>query len=297
MPNFNRRNFLTALPAISLARAVPFSDDIPSKKANRFRLSLNAYSFNDMLMKKKISKDELLEFCANTGFDAVDMTGYYFSSYPETPSDTEIYAFKRKAHAVGIEISGTGVRNEFSYSDSNALAKEIDTVLRWIEVAAKMGAPVLRIFTAKQYSTGDERKRVNDRILFALNKCLEKAAAHGIILGIQNHNDFLRTADECHALIGAINSPWLGLEVDTGNFIATDPYEEIRKSLPLAVNWQVKEKLLINGVQTRMDLKRLCSIIQSSNYKGNIPIETLGMNDPLNEVPVFYDKVKKHLWG
>jgi len=233
MPNFNRRNFLTALPAISLARAVPFSDDIPSKKANRFRLSLNAYSFNDMLMKKKISKDELLEFCANTGFDAVDMTGYYFSSYPETPSDTEIYAFKRKAHAVGIEISGTGVRNEFSYSDSNALAKEIDTVLRWIEVAAKMGAPVLRIFTAKQYSTGDERKRVNERILFALNKCLEKAKSHGVILGIQNHNDFLRTADECHELIGSINSPWLGLVVDTGNFIATDPYEEIRKSLPL----------------------------------------------------------------
>ena len=297
MANFNRRNFLTALPAISLARAVPFSEDITTKKGIRFRLSLNAYSFNDMLMKKKISKEEILEFCANTGFDAVDMTGYYFSSYPETPSDAEIFDFKRKAHALGIEISGTGVRNEFSYSDSNALAKEIDTVLRWIEVASKMGAPVLRIFTAKQYSTGEERKRVNDRILFALNKCVEKAAAHGIILGIQNHNDFLRTADECHELIGSINSPWLGLVVDTGNFIAADPYEEIRKSLPLAVNWQVKEKLLINGVQTRMDLKRLCSIIQSSNYKGNIPIETLGMNDPLNEVPVFYDKVKKHLWG
>ena len=297
MANFNRRNFLTALPAISLARAVPFTDDITTKKGNRFRLSLNAYSFNDMLMKKKISKAEILEFCANTGFDAVDMTGYYFSSYPETPSDAEIFDFKRKAHALGIEISGTGVRNEFSYSDSNALAKEIDTVLRWIEVASKMGAPVLRIFTAKQYSTGEERKRVNDRILFALNKCVEKAAAHGIILGIQNHNDFLRTADECHELIGSINSPWLGLVVDTGNFIAADPYEEIRKSLPLAVNWQVKEKLLINGVQTRMDLKRLCSIIQSSNYRGNIPIETLGMNDPLNEVPVFYDKVKKHLWG
>jgi sugar phosphate isomerase/epimerase len=297
MPNLNRRNFLTALPAISLARAVPFSEDFAPKKENRFRLSLNAYSFNDMLMKKKISKAEILEFCANTGFDAVDMTGYYFSTYPATPSDAEIFDFKRKAHELGIEISGTGVRNEFSYSDSTALGKEIDTVLRWIEVAAKMGAPVLRVFTAKQYSTGDERKRVNDRILFALNKCIEKAAAYGIVLGIQNHNDYLRTADECHELIGSINSPWLGLVVDTGNFIASDPYEEIRKSLPLAVNWQVKEKLLINGVQTPMDLKRLCSIIKSSNYRGNVPIETLGMNDPLNEVPVFYDKVKKYLLG
>jgi len=297
MSNINRRNFLTALPAISLARAVPFSEDIPSKKGNRFRLSLNAYSFNDMLMKKKISKNELLEFCANTGFDAVDMTGYYFSTYPATPSDAEIFDFKRKAHELGIEISGAGVRNEFSYSDRAALAKEIDTVLRWVEVAAKMGAPVLRIFTAKQYSTGDERKRVNDNILFALQKCIEKAAAYGIILGIQNHNDFLRTAAECHELIGTVNSKWLGLVVDTGNFIANDPYEEIRKAAPLAVNWQVKEKLLINGVQTPMDLKRLCSIIQSSDYKGNIPIETLGMNDPLNEVPVFYQKVKKQLLG
>jgi sugar phosphate isomerase/epimerase len=297
MPNFNRRNFLTALPAISLVRAVPFSEDIPSKKGNRFRLSLNAYSFNDMLMKKKISKDELLAFCANTGFDAVDMTGYYFSSYPETPSDAELFAFKRKAHALGIEISGTGVRNEFSYSDAISFNKEMDTVMRWIEVAAKMGAPVLRIFTAKQYSTGDERKRVNARIVHALDKCLEKAKSHGVILGIQNHNDFLRTADECHELIGTLNSQWLGLVVDTGNFIAADPYEEIRKAMPLAVNWQVKEKLLINGVQTPMDLKRLCSIIQSSDYKGNVPIETLGMNDPLNEVPVFFDKVKKYLWG
>lgn len=297
MPNLNRRNFLTALPAISLARAVPFSEDFATKKENRFRLSLNAYSFNDMLMKKKISKAEILEFCAKTGFDAVDMTGYYFSSYPETPTDAEIFGFKRKAHELGIEISGTGVRNEFSYSDAIAFNKEVDTVMRWIEVAAKMGAPVLRIFTAKQYSTGDERKRVYARILHALDKCLEKAKAHGIILGIQNHNDFLRTAEECHELIGSINSPWLGLVVDTGNFIASDPYEEIRKSLPLAVNWQVKEKLLINGVQTPMDLKRLCSIIQSSNYRGNVPIETLGMNDPLNEVPVFYDKVKKQLLG
>lgn len=250
-----------------------------------------------MLMKKKISKAEILEFCANTGFDAVDMTGYYFSSYPETPSDEEIFTFKRQAHALGIEISGTGVRNEFSYSDTSALAKEINTVLRWIEVAAKMGAPVLRIFTAKQYSTGDERKKVNDNILFALQKCLEKAAAYGIILGIQNHNDFLRTAAESHELIGTVNSKWLGLVLDTGNFIADDPYEEIKKAVPLAVNWQVKEKLLINGIQTPMDLKRLCSIIQSSDYKGNIPIETLGMNDPLNEVPVFYEKVKNHLWG
>lgn len=283
----NRRNFLTALPAISLGRAFSFSQDVPS----RFKISLNAYSFNDMLMKKKISKEELVEFCANTGFDSIDMTGYYFSSYPNTPGNEEIFHFKRKCHEWGIGISGTGVRNEFSYSEANALEKEIDLVRRWIEVAAKMGAPVLRVFTAKQYVTGEERKKVREHIVYALDKCLHSAAEHGVILGIQNHNDFLRTAQECHELIGTFNSNWLGLVVDTGNFIAPNPYDEIKKVLPLAVNWQVKEKLLVNGVQTPMDLTKLCEIIRNSKYKGNIPIETLGLNDPINQVPIFLKKV------
>jgi sugar phosphate isomerase/epimerase len=248
-----------------------------------------------MLMKKKISLTELLEFTAKTGFEAIDITGYYFSTYPAVPSDEEIFSFKRKAHELGISISGTGVRNEFSFENKDLLDKEIDLVKKWIEVAAKLGAPVLRVFTAKLYSEGEERKRVETRMLQALQTCLETAKSHGIILGIQNHNDFLRTADECHNLFKKINSPWLGLVLDTGNFIAEDPYEEIRKAIPLAVNWQVKEKLLVKGVQTPMNLEKLCNIIKSSDYKGFVPIETLGMQDPKKDIPVFFNAVSEAL--
>jgi sugar phosphate isomerase/epimerase len=305
--SYKRRDFLSTIPLLGLGSWTQHDDASASEPpqstsnfspttAEHLRLSLNAYSFNDMLMKKQISKAEVLAFCAKTGFSAVDMTGYYFSTYPDTPTDEEIYGFKRKAHELGLEISGTGVRNEFSYEDDATLNKEIDTVKRWIEVAAKMGAPVLRIFTAKAYSTGDTRKKVRDRIVKALNMCIPVAAAHGIILGIQNHNDFLHTADECFELIKPFNSPWLGLVLDTGTFVAPDPYEEIRKATPLAVNWQLKEKLLIDGKQTLMNLPKLSAIIRESGYRGNVPIETLGLNDPLNEVPVFYEKVKMNLF-
>jgi sugar phosphate isomerase/epimerase len=293
----NRRNFLAALPVMAAAGHASFSqskaDYLTAGMPEGIRLSLNAYSFNDMLMKKQISKHEVLEFCAKVGFAAVDMTGYYFSTYPATPPDQEIFAFKRKAHELGLEISGTGVRNEFSFADGASLEKEIDLVKRWIEVAAKLGAPVLRIFTAKAYSTGEERKRVTARIQYALMHCLHTAGEHGVILGIQNHNDFLRTAAECHELIRPFNSPWLGLVLDTGTFVSNDPYAEIAQSTSLAVNWQLKEKLIIDGKQTLMDLPRLCKIIRECGYHGNVPIETLGMNDPINEVPVFLDKVRK----
>jgi sugar phosphate isomerase/epimerase len=302
-----RRDFLSVIPFLGIrnqeSEIRKLNDQLPSPNSrfltpgSHLRLSLNAYSFNDMLMKKQISKDEVLTFCAKTGFSAVDMTGYYFSTYPVTPSDEEIFGFKRKAHELGIEISGTGVRNEFSYEDDAALNKEIDIVKRWIEVAAKLGAPVLRIFTAKAYTSGEARKKVRDRIVKALNECIPVAASHGIILGIQNHNDFLHTADECFELIKPFNSPWLGLVLDTGTFVAPDPYEEIRKATPLAVNWQLKEKLLINGKQTLMDLPKLCKIIRESGYKGNVPIETLGLNEPLKEVPIFFGKVRDAIFS
>jgi len=60
---------------------------------------------------------------------------------------------------------------------------------------------------------------------------------------------------------------------------------------------QLKEKLLRMGIQTPMDLERLCNIIKASDYHGTIPIETLGMKDPLNEVPVFFNRVKDVLFS
>lgn len=289
------------MPLLAAAPLAPLaggnSQENTSGNWSHIKLSLNAYSFNDMLVKKQISQHQLLEFCAKTGFNAIDMTGYYFSTYPATPSNDEIFSFKRKAHGLGLEISGTGVRNEFSHASSVALEKEIDLVKRWIEVSAMLGAPVLRIFTAKAYTTGDERKKVTERIQYALTHCLQEAASNGVILGIQNHNDYLRTADECTELIRPFNSPWLGLVLDTGTFVSADPYAEITKSTPLAVNWQLKEKLIIDGKQTLMDLPKLCKIIRECGYRGNVPIETLGLNDPINEVPVFFDKVKKAFSG
>ena len=293
----SRRNFLNAIPLLAAAPLLSAKEEMQQQPVSadwdHLKLSLNAYSFNDMLVKKQITKQEVLEFCAKAGFAAVDMTGYYFSTYPATPSDHEIFDFKRKAHELGLEISGTGVRNEFSHASTVALEKEIDLVKRWIAVTAMLGAPVLRIFTAKAYATGDERKRVEERIQYALRHCLHEAASNGVILGIQNHNDYLRTADECHELIKPFNSPWLGLVLDTGTFVSPEPYTEISKSTPLAVNWQLKEKLIIDGKQTLMDLPRLCKIIRECGYRGNVPIETLGLNDPINEVPLFLDKVRK----
>jgi hypothetical protein len=55
----------------------------------------------------------------------VDLTGYYFPDYPNVPADDYIYALKRKAFLLGLDISGTGVRNDFANPDENKRKEDI----------------------------------------------------------------------------------------------------------------------------------------------------------------------------
>jgi sugar phosphate isomerase/epimerase len=86
---------------------------------------------------------------------------------------------------------------------------------------------------------------------------VEYGKQHGVIIGIQNHNDFIQTADQVNKIIEAINSEWLGLILDTGSYRVRDPYQEIALSVKHAVNWQIKEKIFINGEEKETDLDKL----------------------------------------
>src|SRR5262249_49762709 len=100
---------------------------------------------------------------------------------------------------------------------------------------------------------------------------------YGVLVGVQNHGDTLKTADDVLKLLRMVDSDWLGVIVDTGYFQSPDPYEDIARVAPFAVNWQVKEKLDGAAGRARTDLKKLVRIIRASGYRGYIPIETLSV--------------------
>lgn len=275
------------------ARDLPIGD-LPLS-VHGLKLSLNAYSFDQPLMKGSITPSDLLKFCADQGFDAIDMTGYYFKGFPIVPTDETIFNFKRNALARGIAISGTGVRNNFTHEDPKIRDEHVNRVNAWIEVAAKLGAPVLRIFTGLEYPEKSQRSKYTAMVVEHIQQCIGKASANGVVLAIQNHHDFIRTSDEAIEILKAVNSPWLGLVLDIGSYRGPNPFDDIEKSIPYAVNWQIKEKMYINGQEQTTDLNKLFSIIKKSSYRGYLPIETLGAGDPFVKVPVFLNEVRKKL--
>lgn len=210
------------------------------KLPTKLKTSLNAYSFNSPLMKGEMNLDQLLEFCAANQFDAVDITAYYFPGYPEVPSDEYLYHIKQKAFLLGLEISGTGVRNDFSDPDPARRKASIELVKKWIVASEKLGVPIIRVFSGTADVKDIPREKVVDYMVADLKECVEFGKAHGVVVGIQNHHDFLKTADQTIEIIKRVNSDWFGLILDIGSF-RTDAYQEIEKTIPYAVSWQLKE--------------------------------------------------------
>lgn len=293
---FKRRKFLqtsfalSALPLVGYnLKEAPANIEPPD---NRFKISLNTYSFNAPLRSGKITLSDVIDFCAAQGFEAVDLTGYYFPGYPVVPPDEYIYHLKRKAHQLGIAISGTGIRTDFVDADKTVRAKDVELTKKWIEVSAKLGAPVIRIFSGKTVPANVSRETATGWVMEEINACVEYGKQHGVIIAVQNHNDFIKTADQTIDLIKAVNSEWFGLVLDTGSFTTNEPYSEITKVIPYAVNWQIKEKTSYNGKTENTDLEKLFRIIKASAYRGYLPIETLSPGDPFAIIPPFLKQVR-----
>lgn len=257
--------------------------------------SLNAYSFNQALLEEGMSLGKLFQFAAKTGFTAVDLTAYYIPGYPEVPEDEALYEIKREAFRTGISFSGTGVRNDFTLSNPEALALEIDHVKHWIVAASKLGAPNIRIFDGKAPSAENSNSITHQRVVDAFRECARYGARHGVHVAFQNHYDFLISSDEIIDVIRRVDSDWFGLMLDTGSVSGPDPYSEIEKLMPYAVTWQVKERIRTGEGTEALDANRLVELLHKHQYSGFLPLETLGEGDPRPKIRALYQEVVNRL--
>jgi sugar phosphate isomerase/epimerase len=143
-----------------------------------------------------------------------------------------------------------------------------------VECAARLGAPVVRVF-AGPVPEGHALDDVFRWMADDLRACAEHGERFGVLVGVQNHGDTLKTAADVLKVVRMVDSDWFGAIVDTGYFLSDDPYEDIARVTPYAVNWQVKEKLDGAAGKNRTDLKKLVRIIKQGGYRGYVPIETL----------------------
>ena len=297
---------LTRRGFIAGAALLPLSAKPPALKT-----ALNAYSFNKLLndsIKGRgpgVTLVQVLEFAAKNKFEGFDPTGYFFPGYPAVPGDAYVDSFKKRAADLGVGISGTGVRNNFTTSDKSVRDAGVRHIKEWVEVAARLGAPVIRVFADTQMRSqtwqtvakGYTRGQVQDWIAAALRECADHGKKYGVRIGVQNHGDFLQTGNELLGLVKAVGSDWCGPIVDTGYFKTPDPYADIALVAPHALNWQIKQSVFGEESEVPTDLVKLMKIVKESGYSGYLPIETLSPRgkpyDPFVVVPAFLKQLRE----
>jgi sugar phosphate isomerase/epimerase len=257
----------------------------------RIRIGLNYYSFNTPLTKGGETIGSVIDYAADLGFEGLDITGYYFPGYPAVPSDDYILKVKNHAFHQGMTISGTGVRNDFTLADPAARAREIQLVKDWVVVASKLGASTIRVFAGPKTPEGYTRDETAKWLAAAVDECAEFAKPYGVIIALQNHDDFLKTADDVEKIFALLTSDNVGLMLDVGCY-HTDPYREIEQTIRYAVTWQIKENVFIDDVETPTDIPRIIDIIARNGYRGFVPIEILGAGNERERTRRMFEGVR-----
>lgn len=310
----SRRQFLqtSALGAAALlatqasARTATAQDRpkfLPPQRMSYMKLSLAAYSFNRFLPNSwrgepkpdaPMDLPEFIRFCAAQQIEATELTAYYF---PAEVTADYLNQLKNQTFRLGLDISGTAIGNDFCHPDADKLAFELKRTKKWIDHAADLGAPVIRVFAGK-VASGDSEDAAIERCADTMNKALEYAATRGVALALENHGGITSTPEQLLSIIDKVKpSPWFGVNFDSGNFRTDDPYRDLEKIAPLAINAQIKVSVSPGGNAQPADMERIVGILKKANYRGYLALEYEEKADPYVEIPKHLARLKKLIHG
>ncbi|MBI4580880.1 MAG: sugar phosphate isomerase/epimerase [Planctomycetes bacterium] len=279
-------------PMAVAAETSPASHTVDRGKAKSasIKLSLAGYSYRkhlDTLGKPgEMSLFDLVDLCAELGLDAVEPTSYYFLKL----DDEFIYSVKRKIFLAGLANSGMPVRNNFALPDGPQFDNEVKQLCDWVDVAAKLGAPNMRIFAGSPSKTMS-REQVFPQVVKGIRRACEYAGTKGVFLAIEDHGYMTETAEDVIRIVEGVNHPWLGVNLDTGGF-GHHAYDQIRKLAPYAVVCQFKTMCRPGepgrpgepARQEHADYARIFQILRDARYRGYVALEYEG-TDAKADVP------------
>ena len=262
------------------------------------KLSVAAYSLrsllpnyrNDPSAKGKIQMEDFMKMATDWPVSGVELTSYFL---PNPCPKEQAFYLKRKAHLLGLDISGGAIGNNFSHPpDSQELAKQMEYTKAWIDTYAYMGVPVIRVFAGNPAKEMDEDQAVAN-IIANLKTACRYAATKGVILAMENH-DYTTDIDRYIKIIKSVDSPWFGANLDSGNLAKTaDPYADLARIAPFTVNAQIKVVIPVNGTKEPANFDKLISVLKNAKYRGYVVLEYEEEADPITEVPKYLNQLSQ----
>lgn len=260
------------------------------------KLGCTMYSFNRPARAGQVTIESFIDYCGEIGLDGVDLLSYYWTD--QAAEIERIPGWLQRNH---LGLAAYAVGNNFVQADPALRSAQVQVVKDGIDVAARLGAPVLRVFGGSRPRAGSAVTSMEEALQMAtdgLGVCASHAASAGVVLGVENHGGVPGTAAEVVRVLGAINSPFLRCTLDTGNFLGVgdDPVAATRQVASWVSHVHLKDvrtSAAADGATQRENvplgdgsiaLGEIFRILHDTHYDGYVSIEYEGQADPRTSV-------------
>jgi sugar phosphate isomerase/epimerase len=288
----------TKLPAEEPKQTSRSSNAAGANTHRTNRIIVSTYSFWQFRNKDLRDIEKCFDLAADIGFDGVEI----LHRQMQNESNDYLQRLKQRAFVHGMHLCGFSTHQGFLSPDAAVRQENVDHTIHCIELAYKMGIPTMRVNTgtwgtSKNFDdlmahrgiepplTGYTDEDGFGWVIDGLSKCLKSAERCGVLLALENHWGLGRTPEGLLRIVDAINSPWLQILMDTGNFLE-DPYDRLEKIAPKTAF--VQAKTYYGGglwYTLELDYQRIATMLRKHAYRGYISLEFEGKEDPRTAVP------------
>jgi sugar phosphate isomerase/epimerase len=264
-------------------------------------IAVATYSFWRFKEGLKMPIETCIDEAARMGFDGVDILLRQIDG-EENVDNAYLQKLKRLALINGVALCSMSTHQGFVSPDAKTRQDNIDKTIKQIEIAYRLGVPIVRLNTGRWGTTRSFDALMANRgvepvlpgyteedgfkwVIDSIGKCLPKAQECGVILGLENHWGLARTPEGLLRIVNAIDSPWLKVLLDTGNFLE-NPYDKLEQCAPQTVLVQAKT-YYGGGLWYTLDLDydRIARIMRKQNYRGYVSLEFEGNEDYKTAIP------------
>ena len=283
-------------PVAAAAHEMRAQQPAPAARG-RIRIAVSTYSYWHF-RTAKYPIEQVIEDAARLGFDGVEILHRQMAD--ESPA--YVNKLKQLAFRNGLALPMLSIHQDFISDKAEERQKDVAHTIRCIELASRLGTPAIRLNSGRWNTIrsfddlmkvkGDEPpiEGYTDEDAFrwcieGIQACLPAAEQNGVLLALENHWGLTTRTENLLRIHKAVASPWLGINLDTGNF-AVDPYPEIEKLAPHASI--VQAKTYYGGGEwytLDLDYKRIAATLRQANFKGWVSLEMEGKEDPATAVP------------
>lgn len=304
----NRRGFFTAAAAASGAVAAGLgpttAQAAPASKAG-VKLGLSTYSYWHF-RDPKVPIETVIDEAARFEVSGVDVL------HRQMDAEDAAYCNKLKRHAFlnGIDLIALSIHQDFVDPDPEYRKQQVAHTVHCLELAHQMGIPAIRLNsgrwnTIKSFDDLMKARGIEPLpagvtldegfkwCIDAIEQCLKVAEKLGVILALENHWGLTNTPEGMLRLLKAVDSPWLGALMDTGNFLE-NPYEKLKLIAPKTVF--VQAKTYYGGGEwytLDLDYKKVARILAEVNYRGYVSLEFEGKDPAASGVPKSLKMLKR----